>query len=149
MNRASDCRIFPGPIDQTVSASITKEVAMKYLCLVYSDEQLLHSLPDSPRDEECQACGDALRSSGRLIAAEALESVRTATTLRMRNGQLSITDGPFAETKEQLAGFYLIEARDLNEAMQIAARIPPVRVGAVEVRPVRTLNVPADVPTAF
>jgi hypothetical protein len=115
---------------------------MKYLCLVYSNEQTLHSLPDSPRDEECLAYSEAVRESGRMIAAEALESVQTATTVRMRNGKLSITDGPFAETKEQLAGFYLVDARDLNEALQIAGQIPAARVGSVEVRPVRTLNVP-------
>jgi hypothetical protein len=67
--------------------------------------------------------------------------VQTATTVRVRNGRLSVTDGPFAETKEQLAGFYLIDARDLNEAIQVAAKIPPARVGSIEVRPVRALAV--------
>jgi hypothetical protein len=109
---------------------------MKYLCLVYLEEQKLHAVPDS----ECMACGDLFRKSGLLIAAEALQPVETATTIRIRNGQLSITDGPFVETKEQLAGFYLIEARDLNDAIQAAARIPPAREGSVEVRPVRELN---------
>ena len=75
-----------------------------------------------------------------LTAAEPLHPVETATTVRIRNGKLSITDGPFAETKEQLAGFYLIEARDLNDAIQIAAKIPPAREGSIEVRPVRELN---------
>ena len=78
-----------------------------------------------------------LRQSG---SPRALESVETATTVRMRHGKLSITDGPFAETKEQLAGFYLVEARDLNEAIQIAGRIPPARTGCIEVRPVRELS---------
>ena len=78
---------------------------MKYLCLVYCDEALLHSLPDSPEDAECMAYAEALRSSGRIIAAEALKTVQTATTVRVRAGRMSITDGPFAETKEQLAGF--------------------------------------------
>ncbi|MGV8842482.1 MAG: YciI family protein [Pseudomonas sp.] len=91
---------------------------MKYLCLVYSNEQLLHDSPDSPRDEECFAYGESVQAS-----------------------KLSITDGPFAETKEQLAGFYLVDARDLNEAIQIAGKIPAVRVGSVEVRPVRELLV--------
>ncbi|OOV96499.1 YciI family protein [Pseudomonas sp. MF4836] len=113
---------------------------MKYLCLVYSDEQLLHSLPDSPADTECMAYAEAVQGSGRMLAAEALASVQSATTVRMRAGKLSITDGPFAETKEQLAGFYLIEARDLNEALQVAGHIPAARVGSVEVRPVRQLN---------
>jgi len=113
---------------------------MKYLCLVYSDEALLHSLPASPKDPECFAYAESVQASGRMLAAEPLESVTTATTVRMRNGKLSITDGPFAETKEQLAGFYLIEARDLNEAIQVAGGIPAARVGSVEVRPVRELN---------
>jgi hypothetical protein len=118
-----------------------QEKAMKYLCLVYSDERLLHSSPDSPEDAECWAYAESVQGSGRMVAAEALESVQTATTVRMRNGKLSITDGPFAETKEQLAGFYLIEAKDLNEAIQVAGDIPAARVGSVEVRPVRQLNV--------
>lgn len=113
---------------------------MKYLCLVYSNEDLLHSLPESPKDSECQAYSDSVEASGRMVAAEALESVRTATTVRVRDGKTSITDGPFAETKEQLAGFYLVDARDLNEAIQLAAGIPAARVGCVEVRPVRQLN---------
>ncbi|QYN00111.1 YciI family protein [Pseudomonas protegens] len=113
---------------------------MKYLCLVYSDEQLLHSLLDSPEDAECLAYAESVQGSGRMLAAEALQSVHTATTVRMRGGKLSITDGPFAETKEQLAGFYLIQAKDLNEAIQVAGQIPAARVGSVEVRPVRELN---------
>ncbi len=117
---------------------------MKYLCLIYSNEQILHSHPDSPRDDECLAYAQAVEASGRMLAAEPLESVDTATTVRMRNGKVSITDGPFAETKEQLAGFYLIEARDLNDALQVAAHIPAARVGSVEVRPVRELNLQAS-----
>jgi hypothetical protein len=108
---------------------------MKYLCLVYGEENQLYSMPD----DECIACGEALRDRGQCLAAEALQPVQTATTVRVRNGKLSITDGPFAETKETLAGFYLIDARDLNEAIQIAAKIPPARVGCVEVRPIREL----------
>src|SRR4051794_36073879 len=91
-----------------------KEKAMKYLCLVYMNEKDLAAIPDS----ECIANGEMLRESGHYIAAEALQSVHTATTLRVRNGKVSITDGPFAETKEHLAGFYLIDAKDLNEAVQ-------------------------------
>jgi hypothetical protein len=109
---------------------------VKYLCLVYLEEQKLHAVPD----RECAACGDGLRGSGHLVAAEALQPVETATTVRVRNGRVSITDGPFAETKEQLAGFYLLEARDLNDAIQLASRIPPAREGSIEVRPVRTLT---------
>ncbi|MCY1272411.1 YCII-related domain protein [compost metagenome] len=113
---------------------------MKYLLLVYSDENVLHDAPDSPRDTECNDYCESVRASGRLVAAEALEPVRSATTVRVRGGKVSVTDGPFAETKEQLAGFYLVDARDLNEALQLAAKIPPARVGSIEVRPVRELQ---------
>lgn len=113
---------------------------MKYLCLVYSEEAKLHSLPESPKDEECLAYDEALRESGHCVASEALQPIETATTVRVRNGKVSITDGPFAETKEQLAGFYLIDARDLNEAIQLAAQIPPARVGSIEVRPIRPIR---------
>ena len=109
---------------------------MKYLCLVYLDEQRLDELPD----EDCVAYDTGIRKSGHCIASEALESVQTATTVRVRNGKVGVTDGPFAETKEQLAGFYLIEARDLNEAIQLASKIPPARVGSVEVRPIRPIR---------
>jgi hypothetical protein len=108
---------------------------MKYLCLVYLEKQNLHAIPDS----ECATCGAGLRQSGFLVAAEALQPVETATTVRVRNGKVSVTDGPFAETKEQLAGFYLIEARDLNDAIQVASKIPPARTGSIEVRPIREL----------
>jgi hypothetical protein len=110
---------------------------MKYLCLVYLEEKDLHAVPDS----DCKAFGDALRNGGHAIAAEALQPVHAATTVRVRSGSLSVTDGPFAETKEQLAGFYLIDARDLNEAIALAAKIPPARVGSIQVRPVRELSV--------
>src|SRR3954451_24013403 len=109
---------------------------MKYLCLVYLEEEKLNAVPD----HECANCGEGFRQSGVLIAAEALQPVETATTVRVRNGRMSITDGPFAETKEQLAGFYLIDARDLNDAIQVAAKIPPAREGSIEVRPVRELQ---------
>jgi hypothetical protein len=109
---------------------------MKYLCLVYLQHDKLHAVSD----RECLACGEGFRDRGLLLAAEALEPVSTAATVRVRNGAVSVTDGPFAETKEQLAGFYLIDAGDLNEAIQVAARIPPAREGSVEVRPVRELD---------
>jgi hypothetical protein len=109
---------------------------MKYLCLVYLEDEKLRAVPD----KECLACGNGFRQSGVLVAAEALQPVQTASTVRIRNGRMSVTDGPFAETKEQLAGFYLIEARDLNEAIQVAAKIPPAREGSIEVRPVRELE---------
>ncbi len=116
---------------------------MKYLCLVYFDEKTMGALPEqewAALNRECINCGDGMRESGHWLAGHPLESVQTATTLRVRNGKLSMTDGPFAETKEQLAGFYLIEARDLNEAIQVASKIPPARYGSVEVRPVRDLE---------
>jgi len=109
---------------------------MKYLCLVYREEKNLEAVPDV----ECLAYDAALRKSGHCIASEALQPVETATTVRVRNGKLSVTDGPFAETKEQLAGFYLIEATDLNEAIQLAGKIPPARVGSIEVRPIRPIR---------
>jgi hypothetical protein len=109
---------------------------MKYLCLVYLEEKRLPELPD----EDCVEFDTSIRNSGHCIASEALQSVNSATTVRMRNGKMSITDGPFAETKEQLAGFYMIDARDLNEAIQIASRIPPARVGSIEVRPIRPIR---------
>ena len=100
------------------------------------DEKRLAELPD----EECVDFDTEIRKSGHCRASEALEPVRTAATVRVRNGKVSITDGPFAETKEQLAGFYLIEARDLDEATALAARIPPARVGSIEVRPIRPIR---------
>ena len=109
---------------------------MKYLCLVYLDKEKWSAVSD----RECANCGEGLRQSGQLLAAEPLHPVETATTVRVRNGKVSVTDGPFAETKEQLAGFYLIDARDLNEAIQVASKIPPAREGSVEVRPVRELQ---------
>jgi hypothetical protein len=87
--------------------------------------------------EETVAYCEALKKSGHLIGVEALESVQTAMTVRVRNGKLSVTDGPFAETKEQVGGYFLIEARDVNEAIQVASKVPSVRFGTMEVRPVR------------
>jgi hypothetical protein len=110
---------------------------MKYLCLIYVDEKKLEQAPaELVGGEECVAHTEKLRERGQLIAAERLESVQAATTVRSRNGNPTVTDGPFAETKEQLAGFYLVEARDLNEAIRIASEIPPGRFGCIEVRPV-------------
>jgi hypothetical protein len=113
---------------------------MRYLALVYYQEALIEAMSQAEWDalnRECIACGAGLRSSGHMIGGEALQPTSTATTVRVRNGEVSTTDGPFAETREQLAGFYLLEARDLNEAIQAAARIPPARLGSIEVRPVR------------
>jgi len=118
---------------------------MKYLCLVYYDEKNLDALSKREFDAlvgESLDYDDALRKGGHFVAANALESVKTATTLRPRNGRMSPTDGPFAETKEQLGGFILIEAADLNEAIQLAGRIPSGRLGCIEIRPVRELQHP-------
>jgi hypothetical protein len=110
---------------------------MKFVCLVYLAEDKLRAVPDS----ECMACGVAFQNSGRLVAAEALQPVKTARTVQIRNGATTVLDGPFAETKELLAGFYLLEAKDMDEAVQLAAKIPPAREGSIEVRPVRELEV--------
>jgi len=112
---------------------------MKFLCLVYLDEERWSACTD----DRCATYAEGLVNSGHLIAAEPLHSVETATTVRIRDGRLSVTDGPFAETKEMLAGFYLVEAADLDEAIRVAAGIPPAEYGSIEVRPVRTLNVEA------
>ena len=109
---------------------------MKYLCLVYSEENKLDDVPD----RDCVAYDTALRDSGHCVASEALQPVSTAATVRVRNGKISIVDGPFAETKEVLAGFYLVEARDQEEAIALAAKIPPARVGSIEVRPIRPIR---------
>ncbi len=114
---------------------------MKYLCLVYLSDEHWHACDDA----ECAAYADALTRGGRLLAAEPLHAIDTATTVRVRQGDTLVTDGPFAETKEQLAGFYLVDARDLNEAISIAARIPPARHGSIEVRRVRELDAPREV----
>jgi hypothetical protein len=113
---------------------------MKYLCLVYLEEKRLEALSQSESDalvRDALAYDEALRRSGHLIVANPLESVRTATSLRNRDGKVTISDGPFAETKEQLGGFVLIEARDLDDAIAVASKIPPGRIGTIEVRPIR------------
>ena len=112
---------------------------MKYLCLIYDDEKTLAAMPKSDGDAfmgEYFTFTEDIKKSGHYVAGEALHPVETATTVRIRNGRLSTTDGPFAETKEQLGGFYLIEAADLNEAIRVAAKIPSARIGSIEVRPV-------------
>ena len=116
---------------------------MRYLCLIYDEEKKLNAMSGSESEAfmgEYFAFTDGIRKSGHYLGGEALQPIQTATTVRVRNGKVSTTDGPFAETKEQLGGFYLIEARDLNEAIQIAARIPSARIGSIEVRPVWELR---------
>jgi hypothetical protein len=112
---------------------------MKYLCLAYEEEGKLNALSQGEWDtlrRETLAYVEALRKSSHLIVTHALRSVQTAATVQVRNGKLLVTDGPFAETKEQLGGFFLIEARDLNEAVQVASRWPSARLGSIEVRPI-------------
>ncbi len=116
---------------------------MKYLCLVYHEEAKVDALPESEYDAIVSEVLDyrkELRQSGHYITSSPLQSVQTATTIRVRNSKVSITDGPFAETKEQLGGFYLIEARDLNDAIRVAAKMPPARLGCIEVRPLKDFN---------
>ena len=109
---------------------------MKYLCLVYLDAEHWSACSD-------QVCMDYVRelqASQQLVGGEPLHATHTATTVRVRAGQVTLYDGPFAETKEMLAGFYLVEAKDLNEAIRIASGIPPAKFGSIEVRPVRALD---------
>lgn len=112
---------------------------MKYLCMAYEEESKLDALSQSEwtalRAETLNYVNE-LKNGGYLITAEPLQSVRTAATVRVRNGKISITDGPFAETKETLGGFFLIEARDMNEAIQVASKWPSARLGSIEVRPI-------------
>lgn len=110
---------------------------MKYVCLVYGEDEPMREMPDA----DCAAYADSIQQSGHLIVGQALQGVETATTVRVRNGKASVMDGPFAETKEHLAGFYMIEARDLDEAIRIASRIPPARIGSIEIRPARELQI--------
>jgi len=115
---------------------------VKYLCLVYGEEPQIETMDD----RECLAYDAALRRDGRCLASEALQPVHTATTVRVREGRVLVTDGPFAETKEQLTGFYLVEAVDLDEALELAAGIPPARVGSIEVRPIRPIREAPRIP---
>ena len=114
---------------------------MKYLCLAYEEELKLNRLSPDEWDalrRETLDYVQALQESGHLLTAEPLQSVETAVTVRIRGGKLSLTDGPFAETKEQLGGLFLIDAKDLNEAIHIASKWPSARFGSIEVRPVES-----------
>ena len=115
---------------------------MKYLLLIYNEQPLLDALPAGAEDammRDCLAHADELRTTGRLLDSQMLEDASTATAVRIRNGRLTTTDGPFAETKEQLGGFNLIEAPNLDEAIRMAAEFPWARTGCVEVRPIRDI----------
>jgi len=116
---------------------------MKYLCLIYEAESLYATMSKADMGNMMAEYGtftEEIQKGGQYVAGEALKPVQTATTIRIRNGQLSVTDGPFAETKEQLGGFYLIEAADLTEALRIAGRIPSAKTGSIEVRPIQVFN---------
>jgi len=111
---------------------------MKYLCLAYEEENVLNSLSRNEWDalrRETLSYVEELKTRGQLVSAEPLQSARTAATVRVRSGKLAVTDGPYAETEEQLGGFFLINARDLNDAIQVASKWPSARIGAIEVRP--------------
>jgi hypothetical protein len=117
--------------------------AVKYVCLVYLDEATFEPWTDREKGlliNEALDSDDALRRSGNWVFANALELPSAAISVRVRDGRLSTTDGPFAETKEHLSGFIVIEARDLNEAIRIAGNIPMARLGTIEVRPIRELQ---------
>ena len=112
---------------------------MKYLCLIYNQEKNLAALSKAQWDslkEEYFAYGGSIKESGHYLGGNSLQPTGTAKTVRVRGGKVSATDGPFAETNEQLGGYYLIEARDLNDAIQVASRIPSARMGSIEVRPI-------------
>jgi len=112
---------------------------MKFLCLAYEEQRALDALSENEWHalrKETLDYVDRLQKSGRLILAQALQSAATASTLRVRSGTLSVIDGPFAETKEQIGGFFLIEAGDFDEAVQVAAQWPSARIGSIEVRPI-------------
>ncbi|HEY5925809.1 MAG TPA: YciI family protein [Kofleriaceae bacterium] len=118
---------------------------MQYLLLIYDNENVWN---DMSKEESAKAFGEYMqfttdiKKSGHFVAGDALQPVSTATTVRIRNGKSQVTDGPFAETKEQLGGYYLIEAKDLDEARMIAEKIPSVRYGSIEIRPVQNFKPP-------
>ena len=118
---------------------------MKYLLLIYENEGSWNAIPEAEKGKVFQEYKDytaRIRKDGNYIAGEALQPVGTATTVRVKNGKTLTTDGPFAETREQLGGFYMVEAKDLDEAIALAAGIPAVRTGSIEVRPILPTHFP-------
>lgn len=112
---------------------------MKYLCLIYQEEKARQAMLQADAEKmhaEYFSFTDDIKKSGHYLGGNALQPTATATTVRVRNGRTAATDGPFAETKEQLAGYYLVEAKDLNDAIQVGSRIPGARFGSIEVRPI-------------
>ena len=115
---------------------------MKYICLGYLDEKAWESIPESEQNaliDDCFAYDDVLRKNGHFAGGEALQSHRNATTLRWKNGKVSVTDGPYAETKEQLGGILVLEARDLNHAIQLMSNHPGLKAGPFQIRPAEDL----------
>ena len=120
---------------------------MQYLLMIYGDESRMKDMTAADREAmflEYRALTDGFIKSGHMRAGDALQPTSTATTVRVRDGKVLTTDGPFAETKEQLGGYYLVEAKDLDEATKLAARIPGARQGSIEVRPI--MQLPPDYP---
>ena len=116
---------------------------MRYLCLIYDNEKTWANMPKEQADAmfgEYFSFTEGIKQTGHYVGGEALQPIQTATTVRVRNGKVSTTDGPFAETKEQLGGYYLIDAKDLNDAIQVASKIPSARVGSVEIRPIQVFD---------
>ena len=130
--------------DMLARTTRTRMKPMRYLCLIYLDEKKLEAIPEREMSElnaAHLAYNEELLAGGRFVEAEALEPAAATTCVHVRNGRVALTDGPYAETKEMVAGFYLVEARDLNEAIQVASRLPAAPLGTVEVRPCRDLVV--------
>jgi hypothetical protein len=121
----------------------TRRKIMKYICLGYVDEKKWETIPESDLNalvDECFAYDDVLRKNGRFIGGEALQSARSAATLRWKQGKVVKTDGPYAETKEQIGGILILEARDLNHAVELMSKHPGVKVGPWEIRPAEDLS---------
>jgi hypothetical protein len=116
---------------------------MKYICLGYIEANKFESLPENERNammDECFTYDDVLRKNGHFAGGEALQNASTAVTLRWKDGKVAITDGPYAETKEQLGGILILEARDLNHAIQLMSKHPGVKAGPFEIRPAADLT---------
>ena len=116
---------------------------MKFMFMIYHDENVLDAMPETemqPLVDSAIEYAEEIRRSGHYVASDALQRTATARTIRVRAGQVSTTVGPFVETKEQLGGFFLIEAKDMDEACAVAARFPPARVAVIEIRPVQELK---------
>jgi len=129
-------------VEDTEVAAIQEEI-MKYICLGYFDEKKWEAMSESEQTavmDECFAYDDVLRKNGHFAGGEALQSARNAATLRWKNGKVSVTDGPYAETKEQLGGFLVLEARDLNHAVRLISKHPGLKAGPFEIRPVEDMS---------